>query len=595
MTPRHRIAANLERREPLRRWMRHLPLVTGVLLALLVIIPLWARRNTEQLRERVTDVALPTRNSLLEVQNAFASELAAIRGFELTGDSLFLDDFKVALEKDSEATERLLRLAPQLGPDVATAVSELHARKQAWLEEPQEVLAGTRTRQDLIRSLTEGERRVDAVLRAADQANGAVIKAESSMRATVESDERWATALVSALALVALLVIVVVGWLVRRLNVLAAQLRQGVEEEASLHHVAGTLNSAPSVEEIAREVAQAAMLWTRSKAVYMERLRDGQVEVISGSGGTPQVAVNDPEALRLPLNLEGGPFGALVLVPDGTADRFSDSETAYATALGDLVSAALGRVLVIEREHSARMAAEDALRYRDQLLRVVSHDLKNPLHTIGMVMDLMAATPDTERERGHQNERERGHQFQIVRRTVDSMNRLIHDLLDAARVQSGHALAVSLSPIDLPAFLLELEEQFAPQTTSKNIRLEILPVSTPQNIVADRDRLLQVFSNLIGNAIKFTREGGKITVDAKPEANGNVCFSIADTGSGIPAEHLPHLFEPFWQAHDRASLGTGLGLSIARGIVEAHGGVISVHSLPGEGTTFSFTIPQQDT
>ncbi len=564
-----------------------MPLVTGILLATLVVIPLWARRHTERLRERVTDVALPTRNSLLEVQNAFASELAAIRGFELTADTLFLDDFKVALDRDREATERLLRLAPQLGPEVATAVSELHARKQAWLEEPQEVLAGTRTREQLIRSLTEGERRVDAVLRAADQANGAVIKAESAMRATVRSDERWATALVSALALVALLVIVVVGWLVRRLDVLAAQLRQGVEEEASLHHVAGTLNSAPSVEEIARQVAEAAMLWTRSKAVYLERLRDGQVEVIGAPDGPTQAPIEEAGVLRIRLNLDAGPFGALVLVPDGTADRFSDSETAYATALGDLVSAALGRVLVIEREHSARMAAEDALRYRDQMLRVVSHDLKNPLHTIGMVMDLMSANP--------KDEKERAHHLQIVRRTVDSMNRLIHDLLDAARVQSGHALAVSFCPIDLPGLLIEIDEQFGPQTQSKNIRLEILSDSAPQTIVADRDRLLQVFSNLIGNAIKFTREGGKITVAAQPELNGDMCFSIADTGSGIPEENLPHLFEPFWQAHDRASLGTGLGLSIARGIVEAHGGVISVQSLPGEGTTFSFTIPQQTT
>ncbi len=585
MTPRHRVAANLERREPLRRWMRHLPLVTGVLLATLVVIPLWARRHTEQLRERVTDVALPTRNSLLEVQNAFASELAAIRGFELTADTLFLDDFRTALDRDSEATERLLRLAPQLGPEVAAAVSELHARKQAWLEEPQELLAGTRTREQLIQSLTEGQRRVNAVLRAAEQANSAVMKAESSMRATVESDERWATALVSVLALVALLVIVLVGWLVRRLNVLAAQLRQGVDEEASLHHVADTLNSAPGVNEIAGQVAQAGMLWTRSKAVFMERLRGGQVDLLGAPDGTIQGDMNDSGALRIPLNLEAGPFGSLVLIPDGTADRFSDSERAYATALGDLVSAALGRVLVIEREHSARMLAEDALRYRDQLLRVVSHDLKNPLHTIGMVMDLMSANPD--------NEKERAHHLQIVRRTVDSMNRLIHDLLDAARVQSGHALAVSFSPVDLPDFLLEVEEQFGPQTKRKNIRLEISAASAPQTIVADRDRLLQVFSNLIGNAIKFTREGGKISVDAKSEVNGDVCFSIADTGSGIPAEHLPLLFEPFWQAHDRASLGTGLGLSIAKGIVESHGGVISVESRPGEGTTFSFTIPQQ--
>jgi signal transduction histidine kinase len=139
--------------------------------------------------------------------------------------------------------------------------------------------------------------------------------------------------------------------------------------------------------------------------------------------------------------------------------------------------------------------------------------------------------------------------------------------------------------------LAEVEEQFGQQATAKHIRLEIETDHAPPSMFADRDRLLQVFSNLIGNAIKFTREGGSIIVSASANAGGDVCFSVADTGSGIPADHIAHLFEPFWQAHDRASLGTGLGLSIARGIVEAHGGEITVRSVPGEGSTFSFTIP----
>lgn len=560
-----------------------MPLATGALLAMLVIIPLWARRHTERLREQVADVALPTRSSLLEVQNAFASELAAIRGYELTGDSSFLDQFKAGLERDREATERLLRLAPQLGPEVATAVSELHARKQAWLEEPEDLLAGRRTREDLILSLSEGGRRVDAVLRAADQANAAVIRAEVAKRATVASDERWATAVVSLLALVALVIVIVVGWLVRRLNLLASQLRQGVEEEASLHHVAGTLSTAPTVEEVARQVTEAAMQWTRSSEVRLERLTDSGVDVLGSSEAGRAADDFDPEPLHIPLKLETGVFGNLVLVPDGSAPRFSDSEIAYVTALGDLVSAALGRVLVIEREQRARAEAEEALKYRDQMLRVVSHDLKNPLHTIGMVADVLSAPT--------RRESDREHHLQIVKRTVDRMNRLIHDLLDGARVQSGHGLAVAPGPIETQELMLEVEEQFRQQAIEKHIRLDFDTASAPLSMFADRDRLLQVFSNLIGNAIKFTGEGGSITVVAAASAGGDMCFSVADTGSGIPADHIPHLFEPFWQAHDRASLGTGLGLSIAKGIVEAHGGEIAVRSIPGEGSTFSFTIP----
>ena len=108
---------------------------------------------------------------------------------------------------------------------------------------------------------------------------------------------------------------------------------------------------------------------------------------------------------------------------------------------------------------------------------------------------------------------------------------------------------------------------------------------------ADRDRLLQVFSNLVGNALKFTPEGGRIDVSAKPNSARRVTFEVKDTGPGIAPEDLPRLFEPFWQAHDGASLGTGLGLSIVRGIVEAHGGKIHVESKPGEGSVFTFGIP----
>jgi signal transduction histidine kinase len=104
--------------------------------------------------------------------------------------------------------------------------------------------------------------------------------------------------------------------------------------------------------------------------------------------------------------------------------------------------------------------------------------------------------------------------------------------------------------------------------------------------------LLQVFSNLIGNGLKFTPEGGRVRIRAEADGETNVRFSVCDTGPGIPAESLPHLFELFWQARDRrATLGTGLGLSIARGIVESHGGKISVVSTPGEGSTFTFTVP----
>ncbi len=611
----------LERSDPVPRWMRHLPLVTGVLLAGLLIVPLWLRQHTSHLRERVTDVALPARNALLEVQIAFASEVAAIRGYELTGDKAFLDDFREGVNKDRIASRRLLKLAAQLGPQAGAAVFELDGLKQAWLAEPNEAVAGRRTREQLIQSLDEGERRVDGVLAAADKANSAVIAAETEMRHTVTNYERTAAALVSILALAALAVIIVVGWLVHRLNLLAAELRYGVEEEASLHHVAGTLNGAPTVEEVAQQVTMSAMSWTRSAGCFLERHVGDVAQIIASRGaeapppgssvpfsesataramngtaigdgqrthaviadlGSPLLA-KESRALVVPLVVDGNVFGSLVIHRGTMPSTYSESDTAYAVALGDLVTAALGRVLLIEREQHARSEAEDAVRYRDRTLRVVSHDLKNPLHTIGMSADLLSTLELSEEQKQEQ--------LRIIGRTVERMHRLIHDLLDAARVQSGRALAVSQSVIDTRDFLTEATDQLAGEARAKKIRLECDADSAPATLFADRDRLLQVFSNLLGNAVKFTGEGGRIGVHAMRSDSGGTHFSVSDTGPGIPAEELPHLFEPFWQAGDSARLGTGLGLSIARGIVEAHGGTISVQSIPGEGTTFEFDLP----
>jgi len=116
-----------------------------------------------------------------------------------------------------------------------------------------------------------------------------------------------------------------------------------------------------------------------------------------------------------------------------------------------------------------------------------------------------------------------------------------------------------------------------------------LPDDLP-DVWADRGRLLQVFDNLLGNAVKFTRPGGCITLGAETHET-TVLFWVADTGTGIPREHQPHLFDRFWQARPAGRTGAGLGLPIVKGIVEAHGGEVSVQSVPGQGSSFSFTIP----
>lgn len=381
-----------------------------------------------------------------------------------------------------------------------------------------------------------------------------------------------------------LALLVVVGFMLRRVVVLTRDVRGRDERERSLQHLAGTLSGSVSVQRVAQQAADDAVRCTRALGAFVERARDGGVEVIAAAGLDRS---HEGSRLVVPLSLEEDAHdaeGALVLLGDAEGEDVTPTESAYARALGDLVTAAMRRTLLVEREHAARTEAEAAVRDRDQVLRIVSHDLKNPLHTIGMVSQLLTDIPMSDAERHKQ--------LGIMQRTVRRMNRLVRDLLDATRVQSGHVIPLVTERVDVAGLIEDAIDPFRDQARDEGLRLEAEVAATVPAVLADRDRLLQVFSNLVGNALKFTPEGGRVRIRADADGEGAVRFSVGDTGPGIPAESLPHLFELFWQARDRrATLGTGLGLSIARGIVEAHGGRITVESTPGEGSTFTFTVP----
>jgi len=232
--------------------------------------------------------------------------------------------------------------------------------------------------------------------------------------------------------------------------------------------------------------------------------------------------------------------------------------------------------------------AQDALRAREDLLAIVSHDLRNPLGVVlaSTALLLKSNLPPDKQERARR-------QVEAIQRAGNRMNRLIRDLLDFASIQAGR-LSVSLRPQDVAAMVNEVLEVTEPLASAKSLRLTA-DVAPDLAIRCDHDRVIQLFSNLVGNAVKFTPDGGTITVRATPDGEV-VRFAVADTGPGIPADELPHVFDRYYQAQRKNRDGIGLGLSIARGIVEAHGGRIWVESqgVEGEGTTFFFTLPLGD-
>jgi PAS domain S-box-containing protein len=227
-------------------------------------------------------------------------------------------------------------------------------------------------------------------------------------------------------------------------------------------------------------------------------------------------------------------------------------------------------------------ALQRAITARDEVLGIVAHDLRNPLNTI-MMQAQMLERMGPEPERRDQTAR------LVIMRSADRMEHLIRDLLDVALVEAGQ-LKIEPERISTTALVRDVAEMQTPLAASAGLQLQQEVDRGVGDVWGDRSRLLQVFENLIGTALKFTPEGGRITIGAKARAD-EVEFFVADTGSGMPAENLPHVFDRFWQAQRKDREGAGLGLAITKGIVEAHGGRIRVESTLGHGSTFFFTIP----
>ena len=286
-------------------------------------------------------------------------------------------------------------------------------------------------------------------------------------------------------------------------------------------------------------------------------------------------ALEPRSLICVPLVTSGKPLGALTLVTSGSGRRYEIADLSLA--------ADLARRAAIVVEHARLFhEAEQATRARDDVLAVVAHDLRNPLNTVTMAVSLMLETTPIERVQERR-------QVEIVRRAADRMNRMIQDLLDVKRMESGR-LTTDVQP-EAPAVLInDTLEMLRPLAAGSTITLEPDIKGNLPLVLADAARVQQVLSNLVGNAVKFTPRDGRITVGAEP-IDGEVLFSVVDTGPGIPAEQLPHIFGRFWQAKTSDHRGIGLGLAIAKGIVEAHNGRIWVESQVGRGSSFYFTLP----
>jgi signal transduction histidine kinase/CheY-like chemotaxis protein len=220
------------------------------------------------------------------------------------------------------------------------------------------------------------------------------------------------------------------------------------------------------------------------------------------------------------------------------------------------------------------------LESRDQVLAAVAHDLRNPINVI-----VIAANSLLQRAKDSQSRRP----VERIIRSAQRADRLIRDLMDLSAVETGRFSieAAPLEPTDV--ILTAVESQQSLAAAASIILATDLSPDIPF-IHGDEERILEVFENLIGNAVKFTSPHGTVTVGASA-GDGEVLLWVKDSGSGIPAAQLPHLFERFWQARESDKRGSGLGLTICKAIIDAHGGRIWAESTVGEGTTMFIALP----
>ncbi len=289
----------------------------------------------------------------------------------------------------------------------------------------------------------------------------------------------------------------------------------------------------------------------------------------------------EPEDIALrsvivvPLVAHGRVLGAMSFVSVTTSREFGDEDVGVRQQLAERAALAVVNARLYR-------AAQRAIQVRDEIVGIVAHDLRNPLAAILLEAtvikrELDAVTADTRES------------VDAIGRVAERMNRLIEDLLDGTRIEAGRMI-VEPTRISARHVVSDVLELHFPLVSSRGLELRLSVPDDLPDVWADRGRLLQVFDNLLGNAVKFTQAGGCITLGADTQET-TVLFWVADTGAGIPREHQPHLFDRFWQARPSGRAGAGLGLPIVKGIVEAHGGYVSVKSVPGQGSSFSFTIP----
>src|SRR5262249_8495944 len=352
--------------------------------------------------------------------------------------------------------------------------------------------------------------------------------------------------------------------------------------------------------------AQEARL--RAQREHPTRIGDaGSVMGLVAAGGRPYLVKDARQEKRVqwfvnrlhihslivvPISVKGRILGVLVTSSAHPGRQFTQADLRLAMALADRAALAIENSRLYTQERRLRQELEnlnqevqEANRLKTEFVTAVTHELRSPLTSIAGYLDLLL-------EEDREGAEARNAYLQIVKRNADRLLELINDLLDIARLEAGK-LELKRLPLDLDGLIQEVSGAVRPQIEGKGQHLR-LDLAAPLPVVAgDPERIIQILLNLVSNALKYTPQGGSITVATRAE-RAEVCIAVQDTGIGLSSEEQQQLFTKFFRAQHplvREAGGTGLGLAIARALVELHGGTLTVVSAPGQGSTFNVTLP----
>lgn len=628
---------------PESTWTTVIPVVFIIVSLLsLAILPVIVANETSRMRDEITSIAEPARQAANFIQMDLSAEVDKLIAYQVTGQQNYRREYFGLVERQEMNRRRLARLLPKLDEELDQHLTALFVQTSRWHSGVArgEFASRRLPNEVFLTRLFESHAAYEKSLQEASNLEIQLqIAIDSRLRRMNEAERlnRWLTIGLTLLALTSALLVAGLGRQMRLLAREAMKRRLDAERETNEAQRAREMAEreerraaflAAAGQELAASLEYEHTIATLARLIVPNLAELSVVDIAENEGALRRVAVahrNPEDEARIAAEIgrvrHEVPEALVRIMQAGEPALVGSSSGLYSYLTGD--SDGDGRTLIflplVSRGQSIGIAAaisaegkpfsgadlplfaelarraslsidnarlylesQQAVRAREEVLAIVSHDLRNPLSAVSLGASLLQMSETMSGE-----DRE---QLDTIVLSTKRMNRLIADLLDVTRLEGGKRLPVELATVEVAELVNETEELFRAQagvagvTIAPDVPEQIPPVR------ADRHRVMQVLSNLVGNSLKFTPPGGRIDVRAT-RRDGHVLLTVADTGPGIPKENLHDIFSPYWQAKRTERMGAGLGLPIAKGIVEAHGGTIWAESDPGRGTQFYFTLP----